>query len=67
MITFLIAVRSKDPERLAEATALRAGQAGETGPHYQKLFSAILEQSLAPEDLDELAKKFEGVTIVGHN
>ena len=60
--TFLNAVKKKDPEAIAEATALRAGQPTETSPHYQKIFTAILEQSLAPEDLDEFAKKFEGMS-----
>ncbi len=39
----------------------------EASPKYQKVFTAILEQSLAPEDLDELAKKFEGMKIMGNN
>jgi hypothetical protein len=63
--SFLSAIRSKDPERLAEATALRAPT--ESSPQYQKVFAAIIEQSLAPEDLDELAKKFEGMSIIGQN
>ncbi len=65
--SFLSAVKAKDLDRIAEATALRAGQPTETSPHYQKVFQAILDQSLAPEDLDELAKKFEGMKIVGQN
>jgi hypothetical protein len=62
---FLAALKSKDQDKLAQATALRAPT--EASTKYQKVFTAILEQSLAPEDLDELAKKFEGMTIIGHN
>ena len=61
------ALKAKDPERLAEAVALRAGTPEETSANYQKIFVAILEQGLAPEDIDELAKKFEGMTIMGQN
>jgi len=62
---FLKALQAKDPDRLAQTTALRAPT--EASPKYQKMFTAILEQSLAPEDLDELAKKFEGYQIYGSN
>jgi len=62
---FLAALRAKNPDMLAQATALRAPT--EASPKYQKVFTAILEQSLAPEDLDELAKKLEGYAIIGHN
>jgi len=62
---FLAALRAKDPDRLAQTTALRAPT--EASPKYQKVFTAILEQSLAPEDIEELAKKFEGMNIVGSN
>jgi hypothetical protein len=63
--SFLNAVKAKDAERLAEATALRAPT--EASPRYQKIFTAIVEQSLTPEDLDELAKKLEGMNIIGQN
>ena len=62
---FLAALQAKNPDMLAQATALRAPT--EASPKYQKVFTAILEQSLAPEDLDELAKKLEGYTIIGQN
>jgi hypothetical protein len=64
-MSFLGALRAKDAEALAEATALHAPT--EASAHYQKAFTAIVEQSLAPEDFDEIAKKFEGMTIVGQN
>ncbi len=67
VMSFLNAVKAKDMDRIAEATAQRAGRPEETSAHYQKVFQAILEQSLAPEDLDELAKKFEGMKIAGQN
>jgi len=65
VMTFLNALRAKDPERLAEATAQRA--ATESTGNYQKVFVAILEQSLAAEDLAELAAKFEGAQITSMN
>jgi hypothetical protein len=63
--TFLAALRAKDPERLADATALHA--ATESSAHYRKVFTAIIEQSLAPEDIDEIAKKFEGMNVMDQN
>ena len=63
--SFLNALRVKDPERLAEATALRAPT--EASPAYRKVFTSILEQSLAPEELEELSKKFDGMQPVGQN
>ncbi len=62
---FLKALKSKDLGSLAEATALRAPT--EASAKYQKVFTAIREESLAPEDLDELAKKLEGYQIIGSN
>ena len=67
VMTFLNALKAKDADRLTEATALRAGQPSETSAYYQKVFQAIVEGSLGPEDLDELAKKFEGYAIIGAN
>lgn len=62
---FMNALKAKDPQRLREATALRAATESE-GP-YRKVLSAILEESLAAEDMDELAKKFEGMQVTGMN
>jgi len=62
---FISAVRAKNLERLAEATALRAPT--EAAGKNQKMFTSILEQSLSSDDLDELAKKLEGFQIVGTN
>ena len=62
---FLAALKTKDADKLAQTTALRAPVEGSV--KYQKVFTAILERSLAPEDMDELAKKFEGYSIIGQN
>ena len=62
---FLNALKVKDPERLAEATALRAPT--EAKPRNRDLFSAILEKSLTEEDLNELAIKLDGFQIVDFN
>ena len=66
-MAFMNALRAKDPDRLDEATALRAGQESETSPAYQKLFQAIHEHSLSSEDFDELSKKVEGMAIMDQN
>jgi hypothetical protein len=62
---FLAALKEKNLAKIAEATALRAPIEAVT--KNQKLFVAILEQNLAPEDLDELAKKLEGYQYAGEN
>ncbi len=64
-MAFLSALKAKDTDKLAQTTALRAPLEGSA--KYQKVFTAILDQSLAPEDLDELAKKFENMRIIGFN
>ena len=65
MKSFLAAVSAKDAEKIAEATALHAPT--EASARYKKVFEAILEGSLAPEDLDQIAKKFEGMNIMSQN
>ncbi|SIO61127.1 hypothetical protein SAMN05444166_6649 [Singulisphaera sp. GP187] len=63
---FLKALKAKNAERLAEATARRAPTEA-SGPKNQKLFASILEQSLTEDDLSDLANKLEGYTVVGNN
>jgi hypothetical protein len=63
--SFLNALKAKNLDRLAEATALHAPVEA-TGKN-QKLFQAILDQSLSDEDLAELAKSMDGYQIVGQN
>ncbi|MBX6315788.1 MAG: hypothetical protein IRY99_23170, partial [Isosphaeraceae bacterium] len=58
---FLNALKAKDLERLAEATALRSTY--ESSGSHRELFKAILDTTLSEEDLDELAKAFEGFEI----
>jgi uncharacterized lipoprotein YmbA len=62
---FLAAVKAKDLAKIAEATALHAPY--EASGRNQKLFAAILDQDLAPEDLDELSKKLSGFQFAGTN
>ena len=62
---FLSALRAKDPDRLAEATALRAPQ--EPPEKNRILFKKIFELSLSDSELDDLARKFEGYRIAGEN
>jgi hypothetical protein len=64
-MSFLNALKAKDLDRLAEATALHAPT--ESKGKNQKLFAAILDQSLSDDDLQELAKSLDGYQIVGQN
>jgi hypothetical protein len=64
-MSFLNALKAKDLDRLAEATALHAPI--EAKGKNQKLFAAILDQSLSEDDLQELAKSLDGYQIVGQN
>jgi len=63
---FLNALKSKNLEKVAEATALRAPQEAE-GTTNRKLFQAILDKELSQEDLDGVAKMLEGFAITGMN
>lgn len=63
---FLKALKAKNPERLAEATARRAPTEA-AGPKNQKLFASILEQSLTEDDLNDLANKLDEFQVVGFN
>ena len=63
--SFLAALKSKNLSRIAEATALHAPT--EASGKNQKLFAAILDQSLSDEDLDEFVKNMDGYQIVGMN
>src|SRR5262249_3392270 len=62
-MSFLNAIKEKDLNKIAQATALRAA----TESKNQKLFQLILAQELAQEDVDELAKKLDKFQIVGQN
>ncbi len=62
-MAFLAAIKEKDLNKIAQATALRAA----TESKNQKLFQLILAQELAQEDLDELSKKLSGFTYAGQN
>lgn len=59
---FLKALKAKDKDRLAEATARRSTD--EAVESHRKVFAAILEQSLSDEELDDLAKSLEGFNVV---
>jgi hypothetical protein len=62
---FLAALKARDLDALTEATALHAQT--EAKPGNQKLFTAILDGSLAKDELDELAKKLDGYKIIDQN
>ncbi len=63
--SFLDAVKSRNIQRLAEATALRAPL--EADPKNRDLFQAILESSLSPDEVDKIASQLEGYKISGNN
>jgi hypothetical protein len=60
--TFLNAVKSKNKDRIADATA-RHAQAEAHSAALQKLFAQILDLSVSDEQIDELAKALKGYVI----
>jgi hypothetical protein len=63
---FLNALRAKDRDKLAEATALRAQREAATSKN-QDLFGRIIDMSISDAELDDLSKKFEGFRVAGEN
>jgi hypothetical protein len=66
VMTFMNAVKSKDKDRIADATALRSVQMAHS-KGMKQLFSNILDNSISDEDVKELAKQLEGYQIIGQN
>jgi hypothetical protein len=62
---FLDALKSKDLDRLAEATALRSQ--AEAATKNQEIFKRILDGSLSESELADLSKKLDGYSIIGEN
>jgi hypothetical protein len=58
---FLAALKQKDLNRIAQATALHAAVESKN----EQLFRLILAQKLSQEDLDDLASKLSGYQITG--
>lgn len=63
---FLHALKTKDRDRLAEATALRAVSPTEGGSH-RELFSRIFDNSISDAELDNLASQLDGFRVAGFN
>jgi hypothetical protein len=63
---FLNALRDKDRDKLAEATALRAQREAASSKN-QDLFGKIIDMSISDAELETLAKKFEGYRVAGEN
>jgi hypothetical protein len=61
--SFLSALESKDPERLADAVALRSQHEAEN--KHKPIFTAILEKSADSKQIDELARDFGGMKVMG--
>jgi hypothetical protein len=64
--TFLNAVKSKNKDRIADATALRSVREAHS-KSMKQLFSNILDNSISDEDVNDLAKQLEGYSIIGQN
>jgi len=64
--SFLDALKSKDIERVSEATALRSQYEAKTADHRQ-LFNQILSKTIEQADVNKLADLFEGMTIQDMN
>lgn len=63
--SFLDALHAKDPERIAQAVALRAPT--EAAGKHQALFQSLLLKSTTTEELDELASHFDKMKVVSVN
>jgi hypothetical protein len=64
--SFLLALRSRDKDRLAEATALRA-QTESSSEKSKELFGKIVLGNISDAELDEIAKKLDGYRVAGEN
>lgn len=62
--TFLNAVKAKNKDRIADATALHAPKEAHNVA-MQKLFSQIVDLSVSDAQVDDLAKALQGYTIMG--
>ena len=63
---FLSALKSKDADRLVEATARRAPTEA-TSSRNREIFDKILQISLSDSEMDDLSKKLEGYKIAFEN
>jgi len=63
--SFLKALRAKDAEGLAQATALHAET--ESADKNKKMFKAILDKNLPDNELNDLAGKLDGFRVVSQN
>ncbi len=59
---FLAALRAKDKDRLAQATARRS--VTEAEEKHRKIFAAIIDQSISDEELDDMAKALDGYQVM---
>jgi hypothetical protein len=64
--SFLLALRSRDKDRLAEATALRA-QTESSSEKSKELFGKIVLGNISDAELDDIARKLDGYRVAGEN
>ncbi len=62
--TFINAVKSKNKDRIQEATALHAPTEAHSVA-MQKLFAQVVDLSISDSQVDDLAKALQGYTIIG--
>jgi hypothetical protein len=62
----LNALRDKDRDRLAEATALRSQTEASTEKK-KELFAKVVDTSISDTELDEMAKTLDGYQVAGEN
>jgi hypothetical protein len=60
---FLLALKAKDKDRLAQCTALHAPV--EAAEKHRKIFAAILDGTISEDELDEMSKTLGGYQVSG--
>ena len=63
--SFLSALESKDPEKIAEASANHAKI--EASKDHLPFFMAVAEKTATPSDIETVAKGFAGMKVTGRN
>ncbi len=63
---FLNALKDKDRDRLAEATALRSQTEASTEKK-KELFGKLVDMSISDSELDDMAKTLDGYKVAGEN
>ncbi|MFO0956345.1 MAG: hypothetical protein U0800_02630 [Isosphaeraceae bacterium] len=65
MNTFLSAIKSRDPERISNAVALRSRT--EAKDANKPLFEAMLDKNLTEDAISDLARSYEGMSVINYS